>query len=449
MIVLPSSPTLRTAIGIAARDRGLYLIAAAFVALSLAWNFAVPVFEAPDESAHLQYILFVADQGRLPDLHTEVRQVGIEGFHPPLYYALLGAMVRGSGMPHPFVAPTRNPAFSFTQMESAPNYFLPVSDAYGYVHLLRFFSTALGLVVIVCAYLAALALGAPRAFGWLTSAVTAFLPQFTFISSVLNNDNLANAFSAIGLVWLLYSLRPPVRLWQMFVLGGLCGLVFLSKYNAAIFLVGCSGLMIVMTQSRNRAQMLKSGVGFAAGVILVAGWYLLYNQLRYGDPGAVRLSTLSVPDNVAPKSLLDPYHLGYLLIYVPYLVLQSFLGVFGWMRIFLPRPFYLFYGGLWLAALWGSAAALFDKRWDVLRRSLVIAPLPLAGALIYANLISNMNQGRFFFPALVAISLVFILGLAELPARLRRPALASAPLFLFTTNVYSLWLVAGTFLQHP
>ncbi len=446
---MSSPPSLRETMRTAWRDRMLHLIVLVFVVLAFAWSYVTPIFEAPDESAHLQYLLFVADHGRLPDLWSEVEQVGIEGFHPPLYYAMLGTFVRAANISHPFTPPTHNPQFSWDRTDSAPNYFFPVSSIYDYVHLLRLFSVMLGVISVLCTYWAAILLRFDSSMAWLAAAVTAFLPQFSFISGALNNDNLAIALTSLGIVWTLYLAQlPSPRLWQPGLLGVICGLAVLAKFHAALFLLPFALLVFLVLQFNDRKRLVLNLLGTLMGFLIVGGWFLVYNQVRYGDPGAVALSCVSVPNSVDRKSLLNLNDVLYLIIVVPRLVFQSFLGTFGWMMIYLPKLFYVVYAVLWAAALIGTLNALLATRLNRLSKLLWLAPLLLTGVLLYANLIGNVNQGRFFFPALVAISLIFVLGLKGLPDLIRRPFSVAAPIFLLTTNIYALWFVANTFQNH-
>lgn len=437
--------TLRDALDMAVHDRVLYVILFVFIGLASVWNYTTPIFEAPDEPDHLQYILFVADKWHRPDLRTEAQQAGVESPQPPLYYFIMGVVTRISGIKPSFVHPTRNPSFSFERMDSAPNYFLPSADSYDYVHILRACSAMFGLVTVTCTYLAAALLGADRTLRLTTTAVSAFIPQFTFISGAITNDSLTAALASIGIVWLLYLLHlPSPRAWHSAIFGAISALTFLTKHHT-IFLFPFGILMFFLVRAGNWKQILKDTAWSAIGFLGIAGWYLLYNLWQYGDPTAVNMQVQIVPELVARKSLLDQYDIVYFVFYFPRRVFESFLGTFGWMRIFLPGIFYGIYEMAWLGALGGMAYAVFKKKWDRVREGLIAAPLLALAAIIYVNFTFTAPQGRYFFPALDAISLLFVLGLAELTTFLRRPLLIGAPLFLLLTNFYSLWLVSSAF----
>lgn len=129
---------------------------------------------------------------------------------------------------------------------------------------------------------------------------------------------------------------------------------------------------------------------------------------------------------------------------VPFVGVLSVSGVFGWMRIFLPVWCYVAFGALWLCALAGSMHGVLRRKWDRMREGLIFAPLLDLFVVGYVNLTFIAPQGRYLFPAIAAISLVFVFGIAEMPAVIRRPMLGIASVFLFTANIYSLWFVWNT-----
>lgn len=436
--------SLRSVLVTAWHDHVLHAILLVFLLLTLAWNFVTPIFETPDEPDHLQYILFVANQGRLPDLRTDVGQAGIESPQPPLYYLLLGYALRVYGRSIPFVHPTRNPSFSFNPTVGDPNYFVPSTDRFDYVHILRAISALFGLFTVVCSYVLASLLGARRALRIVVTLVTALLPQFTFISSAVSNDALTAALGSISMVWLIYALgRSPLRSWHWLVYGVCCGLTFLSKEHT-IFLAPF-GIFAVFVSGNQTYKKISAGAYNIIGFALIAGPYLLYNQLHYGDPTAVNMQMLIVPDLVTRRSILVVNDLMFESIVLPSLLFLSFLGVFGWMKLILPTVFYIFYGILWFGALVGIATGVLSKRWDAVRITLVAVPLAVFLVIVYVNLTFIAPQGRYFFPVLDVISFIFVLGLAELPIAWRRLSLVVAPLFLLGANIYSLWLVWHTF----
>lgn len=436
-------PNLSVAMDIALHDRGLGALLLIFLGLALVWNFITPVFETPDEPEHVQYILFVLEKGHRPDLQTEVKQAGVQAPQAPLYYFVLGAALWMSGQSHTFPNLQVNPDFflSDRSYSGAPNLFLPVDGSYDQVHFLRGFSAVFGLITVTCTYLAGALIGANRACRVAATATTAFLPQFTFISGAVQNDTLTAALASIAFVWLLHLLRSKsARASEALIYGAICGVAFLSKYHAIFFLP--FGLIVQVLASRGNWRLAVQQVGWSmSGFLIVAGWLLFDNWWRYGDLTVLGMQMTIVPSLVHRKTLLDPYFV----TSFPRLLFESFLGLFGWMSVRLPTQFYAGYGAMWISALAGITYALFRGRWPWIYCGLILAPFLAFLTIVYFNLNFSQPQGRYLFPALNAISLVFVLGLDGLPTVLRRPLLVIAPLFLLLTNLYSLWVVYNIF----
>lgn len=419
-------------------DVPLYLIIALYLILATAWNLVTPPFESPDEDAHVAYVLLVADEARLPDPRTaDGARVGNEFFQPPLYYAMLAAALRLSGMTHDEPLPARVPGWAWDARTVPANYFVPTPDQYAYLHLLRELSALFGVVTVLCTYLAATLLGATGRVRIAATMATAALPQFTFISATVNPDALAAALASIGLVLLLGIVRSTeARPRAVAAFGAVVAAGVLTEYHAGYLLaLALLGYLFVLGRSRRRT------IGDAAIALAVflccTGWWFAWNVARYGEPsGLVQYGA------EYRRTLLDPFFVDYF----PRLFYDSFLGAYGWLNLFLPDVWYLLFGLLWLGALWGICrGTIVTHRWPAERRLLVLAPMLVLAVVLYRNLSFNAAQGRYLFVALPAISCLFTFGLAELPHRIGRWALIAAPAFLLAANLFSLLFVWSAF----
>jgi len=103
------------------RDRywraGLALLLLLRLVLGLAYSALNPLGEAPDEADHYAYVVYIGQQGRLPE-GTTVTQ----GKHPPLYYLLAAAAGRAAGLDFDFLR--ANPDVGVTADALAPNFFI-------------------------------------------------------------------------------------------------------------------------------------------------------------------------------------------------------------------------------------------------------------------------------------------------------------------------------------
>lgn len=104
--------------GAAIDDRGaatlLALTVAAYLALGVLYAVKTPAWQVPDEPAHYNYVRFVAEQGRLPELvpgdyphkyleeiksrrfppDMSIDPIRYESHQPPLYYLLAACVYR-------------------------------------------------------------------------------------------------------------------------------------------------------------------------------------------------------------------------------------------------------------------------------------------------------------------------------------------------------------------
>ena len=160
--------------------------------------------------------------------------------------------------------------------------------------------------------------------------------------------------------------------------------------------------------------------------ILVAGWWYLRNWQLYGDPTGLNIMLAIAGSRPAPPGLLTLLgeFEGFRL---------SFWGVLGGFNILLqPGWVYRVLDGLSLLALAGLVYGAWRRRgrrqsqpWPVLLILATWIVIELV-ALVRWTSSTMASQGRLVFPALPAICLFFVLGLAAwLPARFRPAALGA------------------------
>ncbi|MCL5960762.1 MAG: hypothetical protein M1358_15915, partial [Chloroflexi bacterium] len=201
---------------------GMAVVAAIYLALAVLYSLVTPIFEAPDELWHFLVIRQIVDHRSLPvqvkpPENSLSRQ---EASQPPLYYMMAAAIlapeaikggravtgvddvahVNPDGRPGDTQA-TENRNIVF----HSPDEGFPYSGTALRIHFLRLLSIAMGLVTIVATYALALDLATgwhqhPRALALGAAALNAAIPQFLFIVSSVNNDNLATMLSSLTLL---------------------------------------------------------------------------------------------------------------------------------------------------------------------------------------------------------------------------------------------------------
>ncbi|MGD8626944.1 MAG: glycosyltransferase family 39 protein, partial [Anaerolineae bacterium] len=401
--------------------RLLALLLLLYVGLATWYSLAIPLGEAPDEVPHFTYVRYLAQHGRLPDTTEEH-----EAFQPPLYYALGAALTFwiDDEADAPF-AVVGNAYYDVADPRAPKNLLLhTAAEAWPYRgwarawHLVRFLSIALGAVTIWAVFHLGRTLfpGQP-AIPLLMAALTAFTPQFLFLSAVANNDNAATAFAALTL-WQVAALLhdpPGTSPWRRGILLGLfLGLGLLSKASL-VALVPVVGLAVAVAAWRNRGPALVPRLLAAWTLVLglaalLAGWYFVRNWLLFGDPLGWAF-TLQVSALRQGPLTLD-------------VLAWLFRGLFrsfwlGWIGIALDEWLYWLIGALCLIGLAGFVAWLL-RRWRDLEAGTrwTLGLLGLHAAITLASLIQwtatvlGTDQGRLIFPLLPAVMLLLAAGWA-------------------------------------
>jgi hypothetical protein len=472
----------------------LATILGVYLALAVGYGVVTPLFETPDEHLHFFTADFIARERRLPTTLDD-GLMGQEAAQPPLYYAL-GALlitpidtsdangqlwanpltdtpatagqlwsnpqadpgnIRGESLAHP---PINVGMFVHTSDEAWPwqGYALAA-------HVLRLLSALFGLGTLLAIHAAArLVWPSDPGRALLATGLVAFLPQFAFLHGAVSND-AAITFFAAAAVWQLLRLRlEPPTTGRYLLLGLTIGLTILSKAAGLLMLayaVGVLGLLAwVQADGRRWAETARAALLIALPALLVGGWLLWRNWTLYGDITAAN-QFIAIAGGVRPYTLRQVWN-------DMDRVWLSLFGVFGWMNVQAPAWLYIVWnaivvaaaaGGLWgLWQLWRGESVAPDPRralpGDSRFLDLLLHPATIlfgwlvlvAAGWLQFMLRTPADQGRLFFPALVALALGTAYGLSRWP----RPWVPGAALAAaLVTSVYSLFVVIPTAYATP
>jgi 4-amino-4-deoxy-L-arabinose transferase-like glycosyltransferase len=390
--------------GRAGRRSGLILALAlvAYAVLAVGYALHTPIWQNPDEPAHVNYVRFVALTRTLPELRPgdwdsallsrlqngrlqagdSVESIRYESWQPPGYYLL-----------------------------ASPAYVLGPSSDDAAVQRLRLLNVVLGGLTLVVGYFAARKL-VPESLALAVPFAIAGIPMFTAVSASVSADPLANLLAALLLLALLRQTD-----WR--VVGVLLGVGLLTKLALAIF------VPLVLWRCW-RALVL-------AGVITVP--WLLHQVTTYGwtDPLALARHAQVVADQPRFPGLTLDYAVDFLRV-----SFHSFWAQFGWMAIPAPDRLYWTWGALCLLAVAGLLVRPLPLRscgWQLVLATVVLAAL----AYVTYNLTFQQFQARYVFPALVPICLLLARGWSALSPR-RWPLLVPYALsaVLLALNAYAL-----------
>lgn len=410
------------------QHRWIVGIVVGFVVLGAIYSMAVPMWEAPDESGHFPYVLYLIRHRRLPDQRFTETTVG-EGFQAPLYY-LLGAVATCWVNADDLALVQRsNPTFIWSGRGDDVNAALhgsietfPYRGASLSMHLVRFLSVLMGAVTVVSTFGIARTLFPERrkvAIG--AALINAAIPQFLFLSGVVNNDNLLIALSALAVWTMVKILQEGNTHRRSLVLGTLLGLALISK-SSALQLLPLAGFSLWFARDRRTVRaFLTNLVWMLVPTLVVSGWWFARNGMLYGDPLGLRLFLETHPSFTGSdftqwetwRLFLQKMH-------------TSFWAQFGWMNLLAEPIVYRLLRGWYVLvlaglAVWGVCYVRTRETkprsvtWMLLLLSIVAA---WAWVIRYSITLGGFGwQGRYLFPALPAFSVLSALGLSSLAPR--------------------------------
>jgi hypothetical protein len=396
--------------------RAIYFILLGYIVLALSYSVINPLGEAPDEVSHYAYARYVGRERALPSPEGAARG---EVFQPPLYYALVG-LATGWIEEGDFTIKANN---DFSLAEKTPNVLLhtrqeafPYRDGALAWHLMRALSVAMGAVTVWSVYaLARVVFASSPALPIAVAAFTAFTPEFLFITSAVNNDNLTAMLSALTLLLLtrlVVGASDGARVWLS--VGVLLGLGVWTKMSMLAF-VPLAGVAALIVAKRRGASLARLSAWLALPMLIVAAPWLVRNWLTYGDPLGWAVMRQVTDAMVAPMGLAE---------YPAWLwsFFQSFWGRFGGaIHVQMPVSVYVALGVLTLVAIAGFWHSSFVFRLSSSRLLTWFLALHLALIalllIVWANTNQGTDQARLAYPALGAINIFFVAGLAAwLPA---------------------------------
>jgi 4-amino-4-deoxy-L-arabinose transferase-like glycosyltransferase len=470
-------------------------VAAALIVLFLVVGFwyslTVPPFETPDEVFHYAFARHLAAGNPLPVQDPSVEAPWEqEGSQAPLYYWLVGRLTAGIDQSDFPQISVRNPRANIGDplFPGNKNFMLysaadhPLAGANLALHVGRWFSLLLGALTLFFIYLTArLAFPTSPFLALMVLLIVATIPQFTFISAALTNDNLINAASAATVYWLARLLNAECgmrnaesaatqiphsafRIPHWIVLGLLLGIAALSKLQGlGLFLLSALVGLLIAWQRRDWRLPLRALLPVALPALAIAGWWYWRNDALYGDWTGIGNLLANNGRRDDPLTLAGFWREFRGLRY-------SFWGLFGWFNLLLPQWIYTLLDGVTLLALAGlvwpfvrrSAAdrgtahnsqfIIHNSQFTIVLLLFTWAALSLA-LLLYWTIQATGSQGRLLFPGIGAFVILLVMGLQTWLKRLseasQRWIWLLLPALLLGSSVYSLTVLLPAAYQAP
>ena len=428
----------------------LAIIIAAYLGIGVLYAAKTPAWQVPDEPAHYNYVRFIAEGRGLPVLQ------------PGDYDQAYLESIKGEKFPPSM--PIDSIRYEFWQ---PPLYYLLASPIYlvtnGSLLALRLFSVALGGFVVLFAFLIvrrlapdspALALG--------TAAFVAFVPQHVAMMAGAQNDSLAELLLALIVYqFSIFNFQFSTGKWV--ATGILLGLALVTKgtiYIAAP-LTAVALWWVYRSQSlRDAKWLVKRGVLIFGPALVIAVPWWIRNIVVYGWPDFLVSiwHDAIVRGQPTPADWIARFGLtGYLRDFAV-TTFHSFWGQFGWMGVPMNERYYIalaivslaaFIGFVWFvnfkfqtlapALRSGASAGVSNLKersettslkfeiWHLIFVTWLLLSLAI---YVWYNAKYVQFQGRYLFPALVPIGLMFTIGLRQwttLLPRVWRDAALAAP----------------------
>lgn len=431
-----------------------------FLCIGFAYSLITPPFETPDEIFHYAFARHVAGGYGLPIQAPEsTGPWEQEGSQAPLYYMLVGLLTRGINQddfdqinqvnPRANLGNPLYPGNKNYMLYSAKSH--PLAGANLALHIGRWFSLCLGALTLWLTYkLAGLAFPRNPWAQLLTLATVAAIPQFTFLSASLSNDNMIIVLSTAVLYYLALLLtrsdREAIMWWEWVILGLLLGLAALSKLQGLGLGVLAGIVILFLAWRRQTWRPVLLGMPILAGLaLLVAGWWYWRNYALYGEIfGIQHLLTITGLRDAPPTwNGLRGEMRG---------LRYSFWGIFGWFSILMPTWFYSILDGVTILGLSGAGFVYLGGRWSRQRLRDGVTGIHLLQVIwilmslmliAYWISIADGAQGRLIFPAIGAFGLVLVSGLDYWSAQTRflRRLLWLLPGMLVLGSFYTLLIL--------
>ena len=411
------------------RTNYLFLL---FLALSLVrgvlYASVIPPWQAPDEMAHFEYISLLYQERQLlqpDDASLPLQQEIISSLYQHHFWSYIP-------YPEPETMPLSLAEIPFVGRSSVlarfslayplgALFFGPVfyQDITTQLYAMRLVSVILSMLVVATAFLTVRELFPNDKF--LLVAVPAwivFLPQHSYITSSVSDGSLAELLISILTYIMVVAFRRGLSLPRMVTALLLVTLGLWTKATAAFALPWLAiGGLFFLRGRKGEAEKKRPVPWVTLALIVMAVCLTIWSvqnlqTLRRWWPVAHGWFNAQ-PDSSGGIQALWTHAIA---------VFKSFWVYFGWMMAPLAPLWYALLGLLSLAALGGVAAFLAKatrrarlvSSWQRRAVLLLLVGSLLSIIMVLATFGANYSQGRYLYPAIVAFSILFILGIRQL-----------------------------------
>jgi hypothetical protein len=424
-----------------------YIIASLICIFSLyaLWNAYNPPFESPDEQNHVEYVHYLATHKHMP----KVEAVGFHEYHqPPLYYVLLapvydlfiGTNDLTQGLTHNWVKGQNK---EWKHIEHHDGTWKHYNRAYEMkrtpLFTLRLFSSLITIGTLIIAYLmTSIFFNKGSLLKYAIVFFIGLIPQFSFISNAVNNDNLAVFVSTLTIFVMLLAIRDDKYTLPLGILLGIGYYAKATDYFLVPFIFLC---VLMFSKLDLKAKVVKLSVIFAVLLLMIAP-YSIYLYVTYGDPfGRNMLAIAFRYFKSYPAVTLATVNstIGH--------IFDSFWAWFGWLSVRLPGWFYNLVTLFVLFAIIGLFRP--KEKYNVYEKMLALAFFLeliyfISIHFVYGIYVSS-DQGRYLYVVIYPICYFLLKGFMNIlsPLKIKDNYYYLSIIFIMISlNIYSLLTMA-------
>lgn len=459
-------------------SRRILLIVVTVLCISLSWIFVAPLFEFPDEQAHIESVEFLAAHGRMPagdewDMSAEMQRaqtsLGVfrdsQGnnkvtyhpeYRPEFTQSLVGqdeALIKVANTPE-----NRN---TYVTKEAAryPRLYYDYvglwyrlvgqKDIFVRTYVERLGNSMLGVVVALTIYFLGMVIFRKQSGALVLTLLVMLQPMYTFLSAGINSDNLHNLLVTLVITLGVYQLSKRVTWWNLLLAAALVFLDLKTKPQGFIVIV-LAALPILPWLLKQKYTRTTQALLVLYGVNLIIYTHAIWSPyigLAIGSP------------NYRDASFIE-----FMRFSLNKLVAQNIVwywGVFKWLGVVLPPLYWQIANRI--VVLGGIGLMVYA--WRALRRERLIVAPPVVAYLIATVVIYTLAiyyfdwqyvksvgysigvQARYLFPTISAQMALLMIGLLSFSARTRyrQWVLIGLSLFIVWMQIGGIWRLATSY----
>lgn len=433
----------------------------------LFWALFVPALEFPDEQAHFASVAMLAETSAMPKgeqkdvsrelatLETTLGTVRDERgnnkytYHPenkhlfsgdvygPKEQEILEANTAFNRSSYLFKEGARYPAlfYKYAGIFYKSVYEKSILDR---LFMVRVGVVILGILNVYLAFKIGQEITGVKYLSWCLAMLVALQPMMTFVMSGVNSDALHNCLFSGILLYCLRFIKHKHAADSLFYIGIFFILDLITKPQAYIALpiiaIACIFRMLYQ-------QEIKSTLSYILPILLIGVGYLYVSKnallMDFMNKGKIPY----IKEDIHPEA---PAFMTYAKYSLERLVQQNivwFWGVFKWLGVVLPKPFWWFANRIILVSVVGLGIGFFKnytKEQKIFLSFLALSVVTYIGAIfmfdwmyIRSHGVQVAVQARYYFPVFTALMSLLYMGLLGFSSNQKYRRKASQALMIF------------------